>query len=448
MYAIISPSYLYEKVAMALKKLDETKYSIPTRLIYGKSFTEEWDYSHHVIPPMTASSTFRLDSSQRGADAFGALGKPPSGGPDAMYVYDRMGEPNNNMLQYALALAEESEMAFTFASGMAAVQAAVIFLLDAGSEVISHSMVYGCTYSLFTEWFPRFGFKVQFANLTNAKSFVPLVTEKTRVLYLESPANPTLELLDLEAIMKEVREINKSRPADRKIITVMDNTFATPWCQRPAAFGVDVIVHSLTKGLSGFGTHMGGVVVTRKEFHERLFKIRKDFGGTLSPQTAWHILTYGVSTLGLRVPRQQENAQKIAAFLETHPMVEKCRYPGLESFPQYEVAKRMLRDYQGNFAPGFMVYFTLKGKDPEQSRQRGAKMMDFVAQNSYAVTLAVSLGQLRTLIEHPGSTTHVAYPAAEQVKAGIDPGGIRLAVGIENPDDVIRDLSAALDAVS
>jgi methionine-gamma-lyase len=432
---------------MALKKLDEARYHIPTRLIYGKSFTEAWDYSHHVIPPMTASSTFRLDSSARGAEAFGALGKSSDGRADPMYVYDRMGEPNNLMLEHALAIAEQTECGFTFASGMAAVQAAVTFMLEKGSEVISHATVYGCTYSLFTDWFPRFGFKAHFCNLVKPDAFVPLLTDNTRVLYLESPANPTLEMLDLEAIMKVVRKVNEGRPADRKIITVIDNTFSTPWCQRPASFGVDVVVHSLTKGICGFGTHMGGVVLTRKEFHERLFKIRKDFGGTMSPQTAWHILIYGVPTLGLRIPRQQENAIKIARFLEEHPLVEKVRYPGLPSFPQYEVAQRMLRDYDGNFAPGFMVYFALKGKTPEESQRRGACMMDFIAQNAYAVTLAVSLGQLRTLIEHPGSTTHVAYPAAEQLKAGIDPGGIRLAVGIEHPDDIIADLKAGLEAV-
>ncbi len=433
---------------MPLKKLDESQYSIPTQLLYGKSVSEAWDYSHHVIPPITSSSTFRLDSSERGALAFGALGKLSDGRADPMYVYDRMGEPNNLMLEHALAVAEQAEFGMTFASGMAAVQAASTFLLERGSEVIAHSTLYGCTYSLFTHWFPKFGFKVHMCNLSKPASFLSLVTPQTRVLYLESPANPTLELLDLERIVKLVRELNATRSESERIVTVIDNTFATPWCQRPISFGVDVVLHSLTKGISGFGTHMGGAVLTRKEFYGPLFMNRKDFGGILSPQTAWHILNYGVATLGLRIPRQQANAMKVAKFLEEHPKIGQVRYPGLPSFPQYDLAQRMLKDYEGNFAPGFMIYFSLKGKTPDDSKVQGAKMMDFVAQNSYTVTLAVSLGHLRTLIEHPGSTTHVAYSAEEQIKAGMEPGGIRLSVGIENPDDVIRDLDQALGSVS
>jgi cystathionine beta-lyase/cystathionine gamma-synthase len=163
--------------------------------------------------------------------------------------------------------------------------------------------------------------------------------------------------------------------------------------------------------------------------------------------TAWHILVYGLSTLALRIPKQQENALKIASYLEKHPLVEKVSYPGLKSFPQAEIAQRMLRDYDGNFAPGIIIYFTLKGTSPEDSKRKGELMMDYTAENAYSITLAVSLGQVRTLIEHPGSMTHAAYPADQQVKLGIDPGGIRLAVGIENPDDVIKDLEGALNHI-
>ncbi len=431
-----------------MKKLDETKYSIPTRLIYGKSVTAEWDYTHHVNPPMTASSTFRLDSAKRGAEGFDMIGQgfDDASGKAPIYVYERMGEPNSDMLQHALATAEGAEIGVAFSSGMAAVHAASSFLLSAGSEIISHKTVYGCTYSLFTNWLKRFGVTVHFADLTNPEAIRPLVNDRTKIIYLESPVNPNLELLDLDAIVKVIRDINKTRNEKTKLVSVIDNTFATPYSQRPIRHGIDVVVHSLTKGISGFGAVLGGAVVTRKEFHEALLLFRKDFGGTLLPQTAWNVLLYGLSTLSLRVPKQQENAMKIAQYLENHPKVEKVRYPGLRSFPQYDIAKRMLVDYDGKFAPGFMIYFTLKGT-PDESKQLGEKMMDFVAQNSYTITLAVSLGQLRTLIEHPGSMTHAAYPADEQVKLGIDPGGIRLAVGIENVDDIIRDLEASLKAL-
>jgi cystathionine beta-lyase/cystathionine gamma-synthase len=347
-----------------------------------------------------------------------------------------------------LATAEEGEIAVTFATGMAAISAALSFLLTKDCEIISHSTVYGCTYSLMTGWLTRMGIKVHFCDMTDPKAFLPLVNERTKLLFLESPVNPTLQLLDTEAIITQLKEVNKTRPADKKILSIFDNTFATPFCQRPIKHGVDIVVHSLTKGLSGFGTDMGGAVITRREFREQLILFRKDFGGTLSPMTAWHILVYGLSTLSLRIPRQQDNAMKIATYLEKHNLVEKVNYPGLKSFPQYDVATRMMRDYDGNFAPGIVLYFTLQGKNAEDSKRKGEMMMDYIAQNAYAVTLAVSLGQVRTLIEHPGSMTHAAYPADEQVKLGLDPGGIRLAVGIENPNDVIKDLGNALDYIA
>lgn len=428
---------------MALKKLDERRYSIPTRLIYGESFTATWDYKHHVVPPITASSTFRLDSATRGAEGFEAIGQLGVGS-DPIYVYDRMGEPNNNMLQQSLAIAEEAECAITFATGMAAVHAALTFALNKGSEIIAHRTLYGCTYSLLTNWMPKFGVQAHFTDLRDAALIAPLVNDNTRVVYIESPVNPSLELIDIRAIASAVAKLNESRAPERRILTVIDNTFCTPGGQRPTPLGIDIVVHSLTKGISGFGVEMGGAVVTRKEFFTPLILHRKDFGGTLSPTVAWNILAHGLPTLPLRLPRQQQNAQRVAEFLEQHPLVDTVRYPGLASFPQHDLARRQMIDYNGEFAPGFMVYFTLKGSTPEESRACGMRMMDYIAENSYAITLAVSLGQIRTLIEHPGSMTHSAYSAEEQVQRGLDPGGIRLAVGIEHPDDVLRDLEAAL----
>jgi len=429
---------------MTLKKLDERSYSIPTRLIYGESYTSTWDYKFHVVPPITASSTFRLDSASRGAEGFEAIGQPGLA-TDPIYVYDRMGEPNNNMLQQSLAIAEQAECAVTFATGMAAVHAALTFSLNAGSEIIAHRTLYGCTYSLLTTWMPKFGMKVHFDDLRDASCIEKLANENTKVVYLESPVNPSLELIDIKAVAQTVAKLNQGRSPEQRIITVIDNTFCTPWGQRPIPLGIDVVVHSLTKGISGFGVEMGGAVVTRKEFFTPLILHRKDFGGTLSPTVAWNILAHGLPTLPLRLPRQQQNAYNVSKFLEQHPLVETVRYPGLASFPQYELARKQMVDYYGDFAPGFMVYFTLKGATPEESRARGMRMMDYIAENAYAITLAVSLGQIRTLIEHPGSMTHSAYSADEQIKRGLDPGGIRLAVGIEHPDDIIRDLETALE---
>jgi cystathionine beta-lyase/cystathionine gamma-synthase len=356
-----------------------------------------------------------------------------------------MGEPNNNMLQQSLAIAEGAECAVTFATGMAAVHAALTFALNPGSEIIAHRTLYGCTYSLLTQWMPKFGMKVHFADLRDPSKIEELANDNTKVVYIESPVNPSLELIDIRAVAAAVAKINQNRPAERKVLSIIDNTFCTPWGQRPIQLGIDIVVHSLTKGISGFGVEMGGAVVTRKEFYGPLVLHRKDFGGTLAPQTAWNIMTHGLPTLPLRLPKQQQNAYEVSKFLESHPLVETVRYPGLASFPQYALARKQMTDYHGDFAPGFMVYFILKGTTPEQSRSRGMKMMDYIADNAYAITLAVSLGQIRTLIEHPGSMTHSAYSAAEQVARGLDPGGIRLAVGIEHSQDIIRDLESALE---
>lgn len=431
---------------MTLKKLNEEKYSFETRLIYGKSFTKEWDYSHHVVPPMSSSATFRLDSVRRGAKGFSEFGQE-DGHLSPIYIYDRLGEPNNDMLEDVLAIAEQGEECVTFSTGMAAIHAALRIFLWPGAEIIAHRTLYGCTFSLFKNWFSSMGIKIHFADLTKSNELEKFVNSNTRVVYLESPANPNLEMMDTTAVAKILKRLNQKRSADHKLISIIDNTFSTPFCQRPLTQGIDVVVHSLTKGIGGFGTDMGGAVITRSEFAEKLNMARKDFGASLSPRNAWPILVYGMPTLPLRMRQQQINAMQVAKFLEKHPAVDRVYYPGLPSFPQYKLAKRLLRDFDGNFAPGMMIFFTLKAKNPEASKNKGARLMDYIADNAYTITLAVSLGQLKTLIEHPGSMTHSAYSAKEQLESGIEPGGIRLAVGIENSKDIIGDLKAGLDRI-
>jgi cystathionine beta-lyase/cystathionine gamma-synthase len=422
--------------------IDESLYATETRLIYGKSNSAQWDFSHHVIPPLTTSSSFRLGSAERGAQGFYDVGRSSEGAP--IYIYDRLGEPTGNMLQDALATAEGGEIAVTFASGMAAISGALLAVVKAGDEIIAHDTLYGCTYSLLTNWLSRLGCMVKFADLSNPDNLLPLISEKTRVVYLESPVNPTLTMIDPRAIAGILRSVNAGRSSDRKILSLFDNTFATPFGQRPLQHGIDIVVHSLTKGICGFGTELGGAVITSKELYGALCLVRKDFGGILSPASAWHILVYGLSTLSLRVPQQQRNALEVARFLEQHPAVESVCYPGLESFPQAALAREVLRDFDGNFAPGFVVYFRLGGKDP---RARGEQLMNCLANNAYCITLAVSLGQLRTLIEHPASMTHSAYLPTDPVGHNLDAGGIRLAVGLERAADIIRDLEMGFAAV-
>jgi cystathionine beta-lyase/cystathionine gamma-synthase len=263
------------------------------------------------------------------------------------------------------------------------------------------------------------------------------------VAYLETPVNPTLEVLDLEAIARAVKTANRVRPAARRVRLVVDNTFATPLGQRPLALGADLVVASLTKHLSGFGTDLGGMVAGRREVEPDLFLVRKDFGGVLASKNAWPILVYGLPTLAVRLRAQEERALAVARFLESHPRVLRVAYPGLASFPWRALAERQMRDPSGRFAPGTLVYFVLRGP-PARARRAAQRVVDHVAREAYALTLAVSLGHVRSLIEHPASMTHAALDAKAQVRAGIDPGGIRLSVGLEDPTDLIADLDAAL----
>ena len=224
-----------------------------------------------------------------------------------------------------------------------------------------------------------------------------------------------------------------------------------PWmrrafCQRPLKFGADFVVHSLSKNICGFGTDLGGVVIGPKWYENLLMGYRKDFGGALSPKGAWAILVYGLPTLGLRVRRQQATALRIARFLEASDKVRKVNYPGLESFPHYEAARRQMVDPYGEFAPGIMIYFELEGTLAER-QERCRALLNHLADHAYTLTLAVSLGQIRTLIENPGSMTHAQMSEKDLEESGIDPYGIRMSVGLEDPDDLCRDLEYSLSAL-
>jgi cystathionine beta-lyase/cystathionine gamma-synthase len=425
------------------------KYSRETHLIYGKAFTTKWDYNHHVVPPISSSTTFRLDTVERGALGFSEfehIGElPETEAP--IYIYDRLGEPNKEILEENLAAAESGEMAVTFASGMAAISGVLGILTKSGDEIVAHKTLYGCTFSLLNNWYPRYNIKTIKVDLTNPENLKEVVTDKTKVVYFETPANPNLEIIDIEAVVKIVSEFNKTRDENNQIKIVVDNTFATPYCQRPIEWGVDFVVHSLTKNIGGFGTDMGGVVIGKRKYKDILMLYRKDFGGVLSSKSAWPIMVYGLPSLPIRMQREIENAMKVAEFLAQHPKVQFVNYPGLPSFRFHELAKKQMKDFHGNFAPGNMIYFALKGTTPEEGREKGRAMMNYIAQNAYTLTLAVSLGHVRTLIEHPGSMTHSMIPAEEQIKEGIDPAGIRMSIGLENGDDIIRDLEDALNNI-
>jgi methionine-gamma-lyase len=416
------------------------EYKLTTRLVHGPEHSAKWDFTHHVVPPLSSSTTYRLDSTRRGARGFQEFGQLVSDeGETPIYIYDRLDEPTRSILEGELADLEGGEACATFASGMAAISAALGSVLQCGDEVIAHPVLYGCTHSLLTNWYPRSGIGVQRVDLNDLSALRAKIGDKTRILYFESPVNPTLELVDVGALRKLADKVNAKRPAERRLLLVIDNTFATPFGQRPLALGADVVVHSLTKNLGGFGTEVGGAVVCPKWMHAALLMYRKDYGAILSAKSAWSIMVYGLPTLVLRMKRQQYTAKRVAAWIEHQPGVARVAYPGLASFPQHALAKKQLVDVDGDFAPGNMIYFEL---DP--ARVSAEAFVDSIAHNAYSVTLAVSLGHTKTLIEMPASMTHSSYGKS----GGKSGSGVRLSIGLESPGDIIADLAQAFDATS
>jgi cystathionine beta-lyase/cystathionine gamma-synthase len=353
------------------------------------------------------------------------------------------------MLEENLAIAEGGDIAVTYATGMAAISGAFGALLESGNHVVAHRALYGSTYTILAKWLPRWGITTTFVDMKCPECIIKAIRPETRLIYFETPVNPTMELIDLEAVAKIAREASQGRPEKDRIHTVVDNTFATPFCQRPLEWGIDLVIHSLTKNLCGFGTDMGGVVVGASAYYHPLMAFRKDFGGVLSPRNAWPILVYGLPSFPARMVAEQKAAVKVADFLVKHPKVGRVAYPGLPGFPQPELARKQMVSYDGKFAPGSMLYFELKanGQGVDERVAASDRFVDYIAEHAYTITLAVSLGQVRTLVENPYSMTHAGIPAQEKVEGGVSPDGIRLSLGLEDWHDIIADLEAALAAV-
>jgi len=421
---------------------DSRKVGMSTFLIHGKAQTARWDFSHHTVPPLSSSVTYRLDSAERGGRGFLQFGRRPDEDTEPVYIYDRLDEPTRSILEDDLARAEGGEVCCTFSTGMAAISAALGVLLAPGDHIVAYGTMYGCTYSLLTRWLSRLQIATTFCDFTDLAAVRAAIRPEARVLYTETPANPTMEIVDLGALCALRDEVNASRPAGRELHVLVDNTFASPYCQRPLEWGVDMAIESLTKNICGFGTDMGGAVICGKRYEEDLFMYRKDFGGVLSPKSAWAILVYGLSTLTLRAKRQTDTAFKVAEFLEQHPKIARVHYPGLPSHPQHLLAEKQMRSTLGTFAPGTLLYFETREEGDEPVRAR--RLINWAATHSYCMTLAVSLGNIRTLIEAPGIMTHSALPCEAQKRARIAPNGIRLSFGLEKAEDIIYDLQDGL----
>jgi len=423
-------------------------YKPRSRWIHGQFTSPHWNYRNHIVPPVSRSAAYRLESAGRGAEGFRRFANPEFNRHDQspIYIYDRLDEPCRSMLEDRLAVSEGAEIGVAFATGMAAIAASLSVLLKAGDRLLAHRTLYGCTFSLFTNWFPRYGIETLLLDLNDDAALKEACQEKrVQALFTESLTNPTLDLIDLDRVTQTVQAANQDRKG-RRIFTVVDNTFCTPYCLRPLEHGADIVVHSLTKNLGGFGTDMGGVVLGPELLEPDLLLYRKDFGGVLEPRAAWSPLVYGLPTLWVRSRTQVETALMVATFLESHPAIASVVYPGLDSYQNAPLARKTMRNPDGAFAPGTLIYFAMAGT-PEEAQERGQRLMDHIAEHAGAITLAVSLGQIRTLIEHPSSMTHATIPIEVQLEAGIEPGGVRLSIGLEDPEDIIKDIAAAIEAI-
>ena len=368
--------------------------------------------------PIYQTSTFIFDSAEQGGRRFALE--------EAGYIYTRLGNPTTTVLENKIAALEEGEAAVATSSGMGAISSTLWTVLKAGDHIVTDKTLYGCTFALMCHGLTRFGIDVTFVDTSNLDEVKNAMKENTRVVYLETPANPNLKIVDIEALAK----IAHTNP---NTLVIVDNTFATPYMQKPLTLGADVVVHSVTKYINGHGDVIAGLVITNKALADQIrFVGLKDMtGAVLGPQEAYYIIR-GLKTFEIRMERHCKNARTIADFLNKHPKVEKVYYPGLESHPGYEIAKKQMKDF------GAMISFELKG---------GFEAGKTLLNNLKLCSLAVSLGDTETLIQHPASMTHSPYTKEEREAAGITDGLVRLSVGLENVEDIIADLEQGLEKI-
>ena len=371
-----------------------------------------------LTPPVYMTSTYAFESAEDGAALFR--------GERAGYIYGRTRNPTQTLLEQRLASLEGGEAALAVASGIAAISSTMWSLLEAGDEVVIDHTIYGSSFAFFTRGLTRFGIGVQLAELTRPATLAEALTPKTRLVFFETPANPNLRVIDIAAVAAI------AKPA--KALVVVDNTFASPALQRPLEHGADLVVHSATKFLGGHGDLVGGVLVGPATVVDRVRAngLRFLTGATMAPLTAFLILR-GLKTLELRMAQHSASAQAIAELLEHHPAVASISYPGLSSFPQFDLARRQMS------RPGGLIACELRG-----GMKAGLAFMNRLA----LVTRAVSLGDAETLVQHPASMTHATYSPEERAKHGIGDGLIRFSIGLENLPDLIDDITQALDAVA
>ena len=397
-----------------MKESELRKMSFATLCVHGSGGADP--NTGALNTPIYQSSTFAFKSAKDGAQVFA--------GEKEGFIYTRLGNPTVAAFEREMAFLEGGEAALATASGMAATAMVVFTLMRSGENIVASDTLYGGTHELFHHTLPKVDIEVRDVDASDPANIEAAIDEKTRIVFVETPSNPTLKIVDIAAAAKVAHKHGAQ--------LVVDNTFATSYYQRPLEFGADIVVHSATKYIGGHGDTIGGVIIGRKDFIQKArMETVRDLGGCISPFNAW-LLLRGLKTLPVRMERHSFNAMRIAQYLSFHPKIAKVNYPGLRIHPQHELAARQMTGFGG------MISFELKG-----GRRAGEILMDSVK----LMTLAVSLGDVDTLIEHPASMTHSGYSKEELEKVGISEGLVRLSVGIEDVNDLINDLSQALKKV-
>lgn len=365
-----------------------------------------------VSVPIYNASVFAFPDADEGA-AIHNYKKPG-------YFYGRLGNPTQIALERAVAELEGGDDAYALASGMAAVSAAILSNVNSGDHIVAPDSMYSTTTLFLRDLNEKFGIETTFVDAENAENYLNAIKENTKLFWLETPSNPLLKITDIEAVAKIAKSKN--------VITAIDNTFATPFNQRPLEFGIDLIIHSATKYFGGHSDLTAGIIVGNQEFVDRAREtIGKLYGGNIAPQVAWLVLR-GIRTLALRMERHNHNAYAIANMLANHPKVEAVFHPSLINHRNHDIARKQMSGFGGMIA--FDVGSVEAGK--------------IVVNNVEVCTLATSLGGVETIIQHSASMTHATLPREERLKAGVTDGLIRLSVGIENEQDLIKDLENAL----
>ena len=390
------------------------RWNIDTECIHAG--TEPDPVFGAVAPPIYQTSAFVFKTPEEGAARFA--------GTDPGYIYTRMGNPTIAMLETNVATLEEGTAALATSSGMSAVSTVFFALLSAGDHVVCSSSVYGPSRVVLERDFSRFGVRSSMVDTSDAEALRGAMTDRTRVVFVETPANPTLAITDMAMAADVAHQAGA--------VLVVDNTFMSPILQKPFRFGADIVLHSVTKFLNGHSDVVGGVLVFRDEvLLKKVRPVLHYLGGTMDPHQAWLVLR-GIKTLAMRVRTAQENARALAEFLAGHPAVERVAYPGLPGHPQADLIAAQMA------GPGSLIAFELKG-----GIEAGKKLLGAVR----IPALAVSLGGVESLIQHPASMTHAAVKREDRLAAGITDGLVRLAVGCEHRDDLLADLEQALGAV-